>query len=123
MPTGLIHQYNSVSARGDGERYFCQMERHGFGIAQGQYQPCTLAVLRTDSAEDPGRGPALIFGRTRPCPPLGPAARDLVLLADARLVLEPNLYGFDVDRLFARDFTQARGEVFLKSSIAPAACA
>jgi hypothetical protein len=37
---------------------------------------------------------------------LGPAARDLVLLADARLVLEPNLYGFEVDRLFARDFTQ-----------------
>ena len=21
------------------------MERHGFGVAQGQYQPCTLAVL------------------------------------------------------------------------------
>jgi hypothetical protein len=54
MPTGLIHQYNSVSARSDGERYFCQMERHGFGIAQGQYQPCTLAVLRADRAEDIG---------------------------------------------------------------------
>jgi hypothetical protein len=54
---------------------------------------------------------------------LGPAACDLVLLADARLVLEPNLYGFDVDRLFARNFIQARGEVFLKSSIAPAAWA
>jgi hypothetical protein len=52
-----------------------------------------------------------------------PAARDLVLLADARFVLEPNLYGFDVDRPFARDFIQARGEVFLKSSIALAAWA
>jgi hypothetical protein len=41
------------------------------------------------------------------------ATRDLVLLADARFVVEPNLYGFDVDRPFARDFIQAHGEVFL----------
>ena len=54
---------------------------------------------------------------------LGPPARDLVLLADARLVLEPNLYCLDVDRLFARDLVQARGKVFLKSSIALAAWA
>ena len=54
MPTGLIHQYDSVSARGDGERYFGQMERHGFGIAEGQHQPCTLAVLGADRAEDIG---------------------------------------------------------------------
>ena len=38
-----------------------------------------------------------------------------------RFVLEPNLYGLDVERAFARDFIQARGEVFLKSSIALAA--
>ena len=62
----------------------------------------------------------MIAGRAGAGAALGPAARDLVLLADARFVLEPNLYGVDVDRLFARDFTQARGEVFLKSSIAPA---
>ena len=49
--------------------------------------------------------------------------RVTVLLADARFVLEPNLYGFDVDRPFARDFIQARGKVFLKSSIALAAWA
>jgi hypothetical protein len=27
----------------------------------------------------------------------GPSARDLVVLADARLVLEPNFYGLDID--------------------------
>lgn len=54
MPTGLIHQHDSVSARGDGARYFCQMERHGFGVAQGQYQPCTLAMLWADRAENIG---------------------------------------------------------------------
>ena len=37
--------------------------------------------------------------------------------------LEPNFYLADVDRFFARDFIQARWELFLKSSIAPSACA
>ena len=37
--------------------------------------------------------------------------------------LEPNFYLTDVDRFFARDFIQARWELFLKSSIAPSACA
>jgi hypothetical protein len=53
----------------------------------------------------------LIAGSAGAGAALGPAARDLVLLADARFVLEPNLYGFDVDRLFARNFIQARGKV------------
>ena len=51
------------------------------------------------------------------------ADRCLVLLADTSLVLEPDFYLADVDRFFARDFTQARWEFFLKSSIAPSACA
>jgi hypothetical protein len=54
MPASLIHQHDSVSAKGDGARYFCQMERHGFGVAQGQYQPCTLAMLWADRAENIG---------------------------------------------------------------------
>jgi hypothetical protein len=54
MPTGLIHQYDSVSAARDRDRYLGQMERHGFGIAEGQYQPGGLAVLRADRAEDIG---------------------------------------------------------------------
>ena len=33
------------------------------------------------------------------------------------------IYLVDVDRLFMGDFVQARGKVFLKVSIAPAACA
>src|SRR5262249_627529 len=54
---------------------------------------------------------------------LGPAAGDLVLLADAGLVGEPDFYRVAVKRLLARNCLQARGEVFLKSSIAPSACA
>jgi hypothetical protein len=44
--------------------------------------------------------------------PIRPPAGDLVLLADACLILKLNLYCPDVDRLFARDLVQARGEVF-----------
>jgi len=54
---------------------------------------------------------------------LGPAAGDLVLLADAGLVGEPDFYRVAVKRLLARNCLQARGEVFLKSSIVPSACA
>jgi len=46
---------------------------------------------------------------------------DLVLLADARLVGEPDLYGAGLDVRLAPDRFQARGKAFLKSSIAPAA--
>ena len=65
----------------------------------------------------------MIAGGARAGAALRPAASDLVLLADASFVLEPNLYCLDVDRLLTRDFIQARGEVFLKSSITPSAWA
>jgi hypothetical protein len=53
--------------------------------------------------------------------PLGPTPGDLVLLADARLVGEPDLYRAGLDALFAPERFQARGKAFLKSSIAPVA--
>ena len=118
MPTGLIHQYNSVSARSDGERYFCQMERHGFGIAERQHQPRALAVLRADRAEDIDRFSSLIFGCRWPRPATGPAPRDLVLLANPRFVLEPNLYRRAL-RESCSDLCKLGGKApFLKASIA-----
>src|SRR6201981_3091971 len=54
---------------------------------------------------------------------VGLQSGDLVLLADAGLVGEPDFYRVAVKRLLARNCLQARGEVFLKSSIAPSACA
>src|SRR5215831_13700178 len=54
---------------------------------------------------------------------LRPATSGLVLLADACLVGEPDFYRVAVERLGARDFLQAHGKAFLKSSIAPCACA
>ena len=100
-----------------------QVEVHGEGVALGQDERCALALLGTDRAENIGRGGALVVGRAGACSPLGPAAGDFVLLADPGLILEPDFYVVGGDAFLARDFLQARGEAFLKSSIAPSAWA
>jgi hypothetical protein len=100
-----------------------EVQVHCLGVAGRQDQGRALAPLRADSAEDVGGGGALITGSTGARAALGPPARDLVLLANTSLVCEPDLYLVAVDRLLARDCIQARGEVFLKSSITPSACA
>jgi hypothetical protein len=102
---------------------FCEVQVHRFGIAEGQDQSRALALFRADGAEDIGRCGSLIPRSARASAALGPPAGDLVLLADASLVLEPNFYLADVDCFFARDFIQARWELFLKSSMAPSAWA
>ena len=98
-----------------------QVQVHGLGVAGRQDQGGSLALTRADGAEDVGRGGALIVWcrgpRAPPCPP----PRDLVLLADARLVGEPDLYPVRSDALLLRDLVQARREAFLKSSTAPSA--
>jgi hypothetical protein len=99
------------------------MQVHRFGVAGGQDQSRALSLLRADGSEDVGRGGALIPRSARASTALGPPAGDLVLLTNARFIGEPDLYFRNIDRLFERDFIQARWEVFLKSSMAPSACA
>jgi hypothetical protein len=100
-----------------------QMQIHCFGVAGRKNQGSTFAILWADRAEDVGRGGALIARSAWASAALGPAAGDLILLADTSLICEPDFYLVTFERLLARDFIQARGEVFLKSSTAPAACA
>ena len=97
VPAGLIDQEHGVSARRDGRGDRGEMQVHRLGIAGGQDQGRALALLRADGTEDVGRGGALIARSAGAGAALGPSARDLVLLADARLVLKPNLYGPDID--------------------------
>jgi hypothetical protein len=123
VPACLIDHQHGMGAWGNDLGNFDKMQVHRLGVASRHDQGGALAVLRADGAEDIGGGGALITGSARSCAAFCPPACDLVLLADARLILEPNLYCRDIDRLFARDFVQARGEVFLKSSIAPLAWA
>ncbi len=100
-----------------------EMQVHRFGIAGRQDQGRALALLWADSAEDVGGSGPLITGSAGTGATLCPSAGDLVLLADPSLICEPDLYLVDVDRPFLGDCLQTRGKVFLKSSIAPAACA
>jgi hypothetical protein len=123
MPSGLIDEKDGVGSGRDGVGDFRQMQVHRLGIAGRQDQASCFAELRADGSEDVGRGGALIPRSAWASAALGPPAGDLVLLADAGLVRKPNLYFPDIDRLFARDFIQARWELFLKSAMAPSACA
>ena len=112
MPAGLIDEQHGVRARRDLGGDFGQVQVHRFGVAPGQDEGRALAVLGADCAEDISRGGSLIFGSARTRAALGPAAGDLVLLADARLVGEPDLYGGGIDALLAPDLFQARGKLF-----------
>ena len=123
VPARLIEEQDGVRSRGDILGDFLQVQVHGEGVALGQDEPRALALLGTDRAKDVGRGGTLIVGRAGARSLLGPAARDLVFLPDAGLVLEPDFYAFGGDAFFARDFFQTRGETFLKSAMAPSAWA
>ena len=102
---------------------FREVQVHRLAIAGRLDQSVTIAIFGRDGAEDVGVGGALITVSALACAALCPPAGDLVLLANTSLVLEPDFYLVAADRLFARDCLQARGEVFLKSSITPSACA
>jgi hypothetical protein len=56
-----------MGTRRDSLRYFSQMQRHGFGIAERQHQTGGFAVLRADGAEDVGRFRPLVLGSRWPC--------------------------------------------------------
>ena len=121
MPSSLIDQQDGMDTGRDGLGDLREVQVHRLGVASWQNQGRALALLGADCAEDVGGSGALIAGCARAGAALGPPAGDLVLLADASLVLEPDFYCLDVDRPFARDFIQTRREAFLKSSITPSA--
>jgi hypothetical protein len=123
MPAGLIDEQRGVRARRDLGGDFGQVQVHRLSVASGHDEGCAFAVLGADRAEDISGGGSLIVGSARARTALGPTPRDLVLLADARLVGEPDLYRVGSDALLATDLFQARGKTFLKSSIAPSAWA
>src|SRR4051812_2889869 len=93
------------------------MQAHGLRVASGQHQGCALALLRADRPEDVDRTRPLVVRSAGPSSPSGPAAGDLVLLADTGLVLPPQFYGGTV-REARPDRLQLGREVFLKASSA-----
>ena len=111
VPAGLIDQQHGVGAGCDGFGDLGEMQVHRLGIAGRQDQGRALALFRADGAEDVGRGGALIAGSARAGAALRPAAGDLVLLADASFVLEPNLI-VSTSTAFLRAIVSRRVEKF-----------
>ena len=93
VPSSLVEQNDGMGLGGHQTGYFLKMQRHGLSIAIGHDQSGAEPALRTDGAENISVFEALILGRSRAGSPLRPAPRDLVLLADPRFVLPPQLYG------------------------------
>jgi len=117
MPPGLIHDQDGMGAWRDGTGYLLEMERHGGGIAEREDQARALAFLWADWTEDIGRTGALIMGCAGPGAASGPSPRDLVLLADAGFILEPDLYPC-TRGLAVRDVRHEGRELFLNASMA-----
>ena|SRR6478609_201489 len=123
MPAGSIEQQDGVFVRRDFPGDFGQVQVHRLGVAARQNERCALAFFRADGAEDIGRGGTLVTWRRWARSAPRPSPGDLVLLTDPRLVGEPDFYCGRIDALILGDLIQARRETFLKSSIAPSACA
>lgn len=117
MPPGLVEQQYGMRAGLDGVRDLRQMQRHRGGIAARQHKTGCRTARRTNRAKDIGRTGALIVGCGGPRSSLGPSPRDLVLLTDPSLILEPDFYRF-ASRLSLSDRRQVGSEVFLNAATA-----
>lgn len=117
MPSGLIEEQDGMSPWRHGLGDFGQMQGHSLGVAGGQDEAGRLAQGRTDGAEQPSGAGPLVMGCRWPCAASGPSASNLVLLADAGLVLPPDFYGF-AGGFMGGDLRQTGGEVFLNASSA-----
>jgi hypothetical protein len=116
VPSGAIHQQHSMGTSLDGSADLFQVQLHGMGVGIGKSQSGTSATGRADGAEQVGVLVALIGWLTRPCSPLCPLPNDAVLLANARLVLPPDLDGLVARQMPGMCLQRAR-EVFLYSAI------
>lgn len=122
MPTRLVHDEDSAGIVSDVARDLDQVLVHGMGVAPRHDESRSLALFGADGTEDIGRTGSLVVRRGRPCSPLGPAARDLVLLANPSFILEPDFDHFALGGA-SGDFCHSGGEVFLNASAASGSCA
>ena len=91
MPSGAVEQQHGVGALGDMAGDFIEMELHGLGVGEGQRKRGPDAAGGTNGAEQIGALIALICGLAGPRSSPGPLPHEAVLLADAGLILEPDL--------------------------------
>lgn len=115
VPAGPVNEQNGVGAGLHGERDLLKVQFHRLGVAKGQDK----TERGADGVEDIGRSGSLILQGKRSRATLGPASRDLVLLASAGFVLEPQLERLAGGR---GDVRQEVGDFLLKAATATSSC-
>jgi hypothetical protein len=80
-----------MRVRGNAGADLGEVQVHHVGIGRRQHQPRARAARWADRAEQVGPGIALVAGRDRARAALGPEAGERALLANASLVLPPEL--------------------------------
>ena len=117
MPAGLIEQHDGMGAGRDQSADLFEMGLHRRGVAPGHDQAGRFALLGADRPEDVGGLGALVVRRAGSCTTTRPAPGQLVLLADAGFILEPDFeLGAGAEAPF--DPTQLGREVFLNLAMA-----
>jgi hypothetical protein len=104
-----------VGALGDTARDFVEVELHRLGVGVGQGERGADAAGRADGPEQVGVFVALIGRLAGPGSASGPLSDLAVLLADAGLVLEPDLDWRRLRQAVEMGAQRAR-EVFLKAA-------
>src|SRR3712207_2203705 len=92
VPARLVSEQHGMRAGRHGLADLLQLRGHGLGVAIGQDQTRTFALLWADRAKDVGPGGALVVRGCGSRAAPGPAPSDLVLLSDAGFVVPPQLY-------------------------------
>ena len=117
MPAGAVEHEHGMSAGRDGAGDLGEVVVHRAGVGEGHDEARGHATLGTDRAEDVGPLVAGVARRARSRAALRPEPGERALLADPRLVLEPDLERFARRGLGDRGGYRL-GEVFLKASCA-----
>lgn len=91
MPAGAVEDEDSVHVVWQGAGEAGEKQVHDLGVDGGQHEGEVLASGRAHGGEDVGPLVALVAATRRALTPDPPAVTDPALVADAGLVLEPQL--------------------------------
>lgn len=105
MPSGPVHQDNTVGLARHVSADLIEVHLHGLGIGERHHQRSPLALCRTDRSEEIGVLVTLVGWEPRACPCLWPKPGTPILLAQPCLVLKPEL-----DRRAFGQMAYMRGE-------------
>jgi hypothetical protein len=100
VPAGAVEQERGMGSALHSAGDFVEMKLHGLGVGEGERQGGTGAAGRADGTKQVGALVALVGRLAGPCSAPCPLPHKAVLLADAGLVLEP-----DLDRLVPGQMT------------------